>query len=166
MTSGHPRPCSGPTDGLKPGAPPHPRDHHMIDPQRPRQLSAAPVGGAIIGRAARSRPECGLRAEPSAWSPAAPHGGQTDRPDAAAQSGAANEQCMPNYSPKHAGWWTMIDLQTASRSAAFGARHRLAAPASALAPAVPDIRAATVRALFQAYRPITYDAFDFNVTGH
>ena len=36
--------------GLKPGAPPDPRDHHMIDPQRPRQLAAAPVGGAIIGR--------------------------------------------------------------------------------------------------------------------
>src|SRR5260370_13072634 len=37
--------------GLKPGAPPDPRDHHMIDPQRPRQLAAAPVSGAIIGRA-------------------------------------------------------------------------------------------------------------------
>jgi len=37
--------------GLKAGAPPDPRDHHMIDPQRPRQLAAAPVSRAIIGRA-------------------------------------------------------------------------------------------------------------------
>ncbi len=36
---------------LKAGAPPDPRDHHMIDPQRPRQLAAAPVRGAITGRA-------------------------------------------------------------------------------------------------------------------
>ena len=36
---------------LKPGAPPDPRHHHVIDPQRLRQLAAAPVGGAIIGRA-------------------------------------------------------------------------------------------------------------------
>ena len=36
---------------LKPGAPPDPRHHHVIDPQRLCQLAAAPVGGAIIGRA-------------------------------------------------------------------------------------------------------------------
>ena len=35
---------------LKPGAPPDSRDHHVIDPQGPRQLAAAPVSGAIIGR--------------------------------------------------------------------------------------------------------------------
>src|SRR6202045_5019068 len=37
--------------GLKAGAPPDPRDHHMIDPQRPRQLAAPVVSRAIIGRA-------------------------------------------------------------------------------------------------------------------
>ncbi|MGA8058724.1 MAG: hypothetical protein WB999_10805 [Candidatus Binataceae bacterium] len=37
--------------GLKPGAPPHPRDHHVIYPQRPCQPAIAPVGGAILGRA-------------------------------------------------------------------------------------------------------------------
>ena len=36
--------------------------------------------------------------------------------------------------------------------------------ASALAIAVPDVRAAKVGALFQAYRLITYVTFDFKVT--
>src|ERR1700731_2728087 len=55
---------------LKPSAPPDPRDHHMIDPQRPRQLAAAPVSGAIIGRApgpgqdARFQPRSALTHRP------------------------------------------------------------------------------------------------------
>src|SRR5260370_330088 len=131
----------------------------------------APAGGCSggwshLGARAGPRPECGFRAEPCAWSPAAPDGGQTGPPAAAAQSGPANERCKPNYSPGLAGWQTMIDLRTASRSAAHGARHRRAAPASALVPAVPEIRAATVGAVFQAYRLIAYVTFDFNVTSH
>ena len=33
---------------LMPGAPPDPRDHHVIDPQCARQLAAAPVGGECV----------------------------------------------------------------------------------------------------------------------
>src|SRR5260370_1400038 len=39
--------------GLKPGALPHPRHHHVAEAQVPGQLAAAPVRGAIRRRSAR-----------------------------------------------------------------------------------------------------------------
>jgi hypothetical protein len=150
--------------GLEPSAPPDPRDHHMIDSQRPRQLAAAPVSRAILGRAtgpsqnADFQPRRALAHRPPLMA--------GKQPVAAAQSGPANARCKPNYSPGPAGWRTMIDLRTASRSAVRGARHRRAAPASELAPAVPYTQAATVGGLFQACRLIAYRTVDFNVTDH
>src|SRR5579862_1182679 len=47
--------------GFKPGAPPDPRNHHMIDPQRPRQLAAAPVSRAITGCAPGPRQDSGFQ---------------------------------------------------------------------------------------------------------
>src|SRR5216684_4705974 len=39
--------------GLKPGALPHPRHHHMANAQVPGQLAATPVGGTVRRRSAR-----------------------------------------------------------------------------------------------------------------
>src|SRR5216683_2997608 len=47
--------------GLKPGALPHPRHHHMANAQVPGQLAAAPVRGAIRRRSARPFQNPGLQ---------------------------------------------------------------------------------------------------------
>ncbi len=136
--------------GLKPGAPPDSRDHHVIDPQRPRQLAAAPVGGTIVGRAPGPGQNAGFQPRRALSRRPPLMAGKQARQPLLQQSGPANARCKPNYSPGPAGWRTMIDLRPASRSAARGAHHRRAAPASALALGVPETRAATVGALFQA----------------
>lgn len=47
--------------GLKPGALPNSRDHHVVDPQRPRQLAAAPVRGTIRRRASGPSQNAGFQ---------------------------------------------------------------------------------------------------------